>query len=114
MARQVEEKKAPGVSMLIGRHGKIAYRQMVGALRPGGPQMTDDAIFRIYSMTKPIVSVAAMMLVEEGRLLITDPVSKYIPAFANVKVGIANGDKLDLAPLKRPITIQDLMRHTSG
>ncbi len=114
MARQVEEKKAPGVSMLIARHGKIAYRQSVGALRPGGPAMTDDAIFRIYSMTKPIVSVAAMMLVEEGRLLITDPVSKYIPAFANTKVGVVNGDKLDLAPLKRPITVQDLMRHTSG
>jgi CubicO group peptidase (beta-lactamase class C family) len=114
MGRQVEEKKAPGVSMLIARHGKIAYRQSVGALRPGGPAMTDDAIFRIYSMTKPIVSVAAMMLVEEGRLLITDPVSKYIPAFANAKVGIVNGDRLGLAPLKRPITVQDLMRHTSG
>jgi CubicO group peptidase (beta-lactamase class C family) len=114
MARQVEEKKAPGVSMLIARHGRIAYRQSVGALRPGGPAMTDDAIFRIYSMTKPIVSVAAMMLVEEGRLLITDPVSKYIPAFAATKVGVPNGDKLDLAPLNRPITVQDLMRHTSG
>ena len=114
MAHQVEEKKAPGVSMLIARQGKIAYRQSIGALRPGGPAMTDDAIFRIYSMTKPIVSVAAMMLVEEGRLLITDPVSKFIPAFANTKVGIVNGDKLDLAPLKRPITVQDLMRHTSG
>jgi CubicO group peptidase (beta-lactamase class C family) len=114
MARQVEEKRAPGVSMLIARHGKVAYRDFVGALRPGGPAMTNDAIFRIYSMTKPIVSVAAMMLVEEGRLLITDPVSKYIPAFANVKVAIVNGDKLDLAPLKRPITVQDLMRHTSG
>jgi CubicO group peptidase (beta-lactamase class C family) len=114
MGRQVEEKKAPGASMLIARHGKIAYRQSVGALRPGGPPMSDDAIFRIYSMTKPIVSVAAMMLVEEGRLLITDPVSKFIPAFANTKVGIVNGDKLDLAPLRRPITVQDLMRHTSG
>ncbi len=114
MARQVEEKKAPGVSMLIARHGKIAYRQAVGALTPGGPPMSDDAIFRIYSMTKPIVSVATMMLVEEGRLLITDPVSKFIPAFANTKVGVVNGDKLDLAPLKRPITVQDLMRHTSG
>src|ERR1700722_19113049 len=89
MARQVDEKKAPGVSMLIARHGKITYRQSVGALTPGGPPMSDDAIFRIYSMTKPIVSVAAMMLVEEGRLLITDPVSKYIPAFANTKVGVA-------------------------
>jgi CubicO group peptidase (beta-lactamase class C family) len=114
MARQVEEKKAPGVSMLIARHCKMTYRQSVGALRPGGPPMSDDAIFRIYSMTKPIVSVATMMLVEEGRLLITDPVSKYIPAFANTKVGVVNGDKLDLAPLKRPITVQDLMRHSSG
>jgi CubicO group peptidase (beta-lactamase class C family) len=114
MARQVEEKKAPGVSMLIARHGKIAYRESVGALRPGGPPMTDDAIFRIYSMTKPIVSVAAMMLVEEGRLAITDPVSKYLPAFANLNVGVEKGGRLDLSPLKRPITIQDLMRHTSG
>jgi CubicO group peptidase (beta-lactamase class C family) len=114
MAREVEEKKAPGVSMLIARHGKVAYRQSVGALGPGGPPMSDDAIFRIYSMTKPIVSVAAMMLVEEGRLVITDPVAKYIPAFAHTKVGVVNGDKLDLAPLKRPITVQDLMRHTSG
>ncbi len=114
MTRQVEEKKAPGVSMLIARHGKIAYRESIGALRPGGPPMSDDAIFRIYSMTKPIVSVAAMMLVEEGRLAITDPVSNTIPAFANLKVGVENGGRLDLAPLKRPITIQDLMRHTSG
>jgi CubicO group peptidase (beta-lactamase class C family) len=114
MARQVEEKKAPGVSMVIARHGKIAYRATVGALRPGGPPMSDDAIFRIYSMTKPIVSVAAMMLVEEGRLAITDPVSNMIPAFANLKVGVENGGRLDLKPLKRPITIQDLMRHTSG
>lgn len=114
MARQVEENKAPGVSMLIARHGKIAYRESVGALRPGGQPMSDDAIFRIYSMTKPIVSVAAMMLVEEGRLAIADPVSNYIPAFANLKVGVENGGRLDLTPLKRPITIQDLMRHTSG
>jgi CubicO group peptidase (beta-lactamase class C family) len=114
MARQVEEKKAPGVSMLIARHGKIAYRQSVGELRPGGPALRDDAIFRIYSMTKPIVSVAAMMLVEEGRLSINAPVAAFIPAFANAKVGVVNGEKLDLAPLKRPITVQDLMRHTSG
>jgi CubicO group peptidase (beta-lactamase class C family) len=114
MAGEIQEKKAPGVSMLIARNGKIAYRESVGALRPGGPPMSEDAIFRIYSMTKPIVSVAAMMLVEEGRLVITDPVSKYIASFAEVKVGVVNGDKLNLAPLRRPITIQDLMRHTSG
>jgi CubicO group peptidase (beta-lactamase class C family) len=114
MARKIEEKKAPGASMLIARHGKIAYRHSVGALRPGGPPMTDDAIFRIYSMTKPIVSVAAMMLVEEGRLFLADPLSKYVPSFAEMKVGVEKGDSLDLVPLKQPITIQDLLRHTSG
>jgi CubicO group peptidase (beta-lactamase class C family) len=114
MARQVEEKKAPGVSMLIARHGKIAYRQSVGALRPGGPPMSNHAIFRIYSMTKPIVSVAAMMLVEEGRLFLADPLSKYVPSFAETKVGVEKGDSLDLLPVKMPITIQDLLRHTSG
>src|SRR5450755_1145956 len=114
MEREIAAGRAPGVSMLIARRGKVGFAETSGALRPGGPAMPLDAIFRIYSMTKPIVSVAAMMLVEEGRLLITDPVSKYIPAFANTKVGVVNGDKLDLAPLKRPITVQDLMRHTSG
>ena len=114
MARQIEDRKAPGVSMLIARHGKVAYRQRLGLLRPDGPALGEDAIFRIYSMTKPVVSVAAMTLVEEGRLSIIDPVSAYIPAFENVKVGVENGGQLDLEPLKRPITIQDLMRHTSG
>jgi CubicO group peptidase (beta-lactamase class C family) len=76
--------------------------------------MPADAIFRIYSMTKPIVSVAAMTLVEEGRLFLPDPLAKYIPAFAETKVGVENGDGLDLVPLKRPITIHDLLRHTSG
>ncbi len=114
MERQVEEKKAPGLSLLIARHGKFAYRQCLGSLRPDGPPMSEDSIFRIYSMTKPIVSVAAMMLLEEGRLSIIDPVSAYIPAFADVKVGVPNGENLGLAPLRRPITIQDLMRHTSG
>jgi CubicO group peptidase (beta-lactamase class C family) len=114
MEREIEAGRAPGASMLIARHGKVAFSQSVGALRPGGPPMPADAIFRIYSMTKPIVTVAAMTLVEEGRLLISDPLAKYIPAFAQTKVGVENGDRLDLVPLKRPITIQDLMRHTSG
>ncbi len=114
MEREIAAGRAPGVSMLIARQGRIGFMQILGALRPGGPAMPADAIFRIYSMTKPIVSVAAMMLVEEGRLLITDPVSKYIPAFAEMKVGVDNVEKLDLVPAKRPITIQDLMRHTSG
>ncbi len=114
MFREVEAGRAPGASMLVARHGKVAFSQSLGALRPGGPPMSADAIFRIYSMTKPIVSVAAMTLVEDGRLLISDPLAKYIPAFAKTMVGVENGDKLDLVPVKRPITIQDLLRHTSG
>src|SRR4029079_4095250 len=81
--------------------------------------MTPDAIFRIYSMSKPITSVAAMMLVEDGKLALQDPVAKYIPALAGVKVGVEKTDengKLVLVPetLARPITIQDLLRRTSG
>jgi CubicO group peptidase (beta-lactamase class C family) len=81
--------------------------------------MTADTIFRLYSMSKPITSVAAMMLVEEGKLSLDDPVSKYIPAFADVKVGVEKRDEhekpsLVLEPVNRPITIEDLLRHTSG
>jgi CubicO group peptidase (beta-lactamase class C family) len=76
--------------------------------------MAHDTIFRIYSMTKPIVSIAAMALVEDGHFLLNDPVAKFIPEFANQKVGVENNGKLDLVPLKRPTTIQDLLRHTSG
>jgi CubicO group peptidase (beta-lactamase class C family) len=114
MEREIAARRAPGLSMLIARDGKVGFATTLGALGPDGPAMPLDAIFRIYSMTKPIVSLAAMMLVEEGRMLITDPLSEYIPAFADSKVGVENGEKLDLVPLKRPITIQDLMRHTSG
>jgi CubicO group peptidase (beta-lactamase class C family) len=112
--REVDVRHVPGVSMLIARGGKLGYRRDIGALRPDGPPMPSDAIFRIYSMTKPIVSVALMMLVEEGRLFIADPIAKFIPEFANPQVGVEKDGKLDLVPAKRPITIQDLLRHTSG
>jgi CubicO group peptidase (beta-lactamase class C family) len=114
MAREIEEGKAPGLAMLIARNGKIAFRQTIGALKPGGPPMRDDAIFRIYSMTKPIVSVATMTLVEEGRLLLAEPVAKYLPAFASMTVGVERNGKFERVPAARPITILDLMRHTSG
>jgi CubicO group peptidase (beta-lactamase class C family) len=114
MRREVEAKHVPGVAMLISRRGKVAYRENVGELRPGGPAMRGDGIFRIYSMTKPIVSAALMMLVEEGRLFLSDPVAKFIPEFADPLVGVEKGGKLELVPAKRQITIHDLLRHTSG
>lgn len=76
--------------------------------------MQTDALFRIYSMTKPIVSVAVMMLWEEGRLLLSDPISKYIPAFAETKAGVIRAEAVSTVPISRPITVQDLLRHTSG
>ena len=117
---EVDTNKIPGAVMLIRRKGETAYFKSFGVRDPGTKApMTPDTIFRIYSMSKPITTVAAMMLVEEGKLQLDDPLSKYIPAFANVKVGVeVKGEDgnmhLDLAPAKRPITIQDLMRHTSG
>ena len=114
MQRQVDARHVPGVSMLIARGGKVGYRRDLGALRADGPPLPGDTIFRIYSMTKPIVSVALMMLVDEGRLFIADPIAKFIPEFANPKVGVERDGKLELVAAKRPITIQDLLRHTSG
>ena len=105
----------PGAVALVARHGKVAYHQSFGRLDPARQTPMDpDAIFRIYSMTKPIVSVAVMILWEEGRLLLSDPVSKYIPAFADTRVGVISGDAYGLTGAKNPVTIQDLLRHTSG
>lgn len=105
----------PGAVGLVARHGKVAWYKAFGRRDPAGDQpMAADAIFRIYSMTKPIVSAAAMMLWEEGRILLSDPVSKYIPAFADTKVARQPDTGIDLVPAVRPITIQDLLRHTSG
>jgi CubicO group peptidase (beta-lactamase class C family) len=120
LENEVAENKIPGAIMLVERNGTTAYFNSFGVRDPSTKEpMTPNTIFRIYSMSKPITTVAAMMLVEEGKLQLSDPLSKYIPAFANVRVGVEkNGEDgrtvLDTVPAKRPITIQDLMRHTSG
>jgi CubicO group peptidase (beta-lactamase class C family) len=112
--------KIPGAILLIQQHGTPVYFENFGVRDIATEfSMSTDTIFRLYSMSKPITSVAAMMLVEEGRLRLDAAVSDYIPAFADMKVGverrIENG-KVALVeePLRRPITIEDLMRHTSG
>jgi CubicO group peptidase (beta-lactamase class C family) len=120
LKHEIADNKIPGAMMLIQRKGKLAYFEAFGVRDPATKApMTANTIFRIYSMSKPITSVAAMMLVEEGKLSLEEPLSKYIPAFANVKVGVEKkGDDgkmtLDLVAPRRPIFIQDLMRHTSG
>ena len=114
MQREVETHHVPGISMLIARGGKVGYRRDFGALKPGGPPMPDNAIFRIFSMTKPIVSVALMMLLEEGGLFASDSIAKFVPEFAATKVGVNKNGSLELVPVEQAITIQDLLRHTSG
>jgi CubicO group peptidase (beta-lactamase class C family) len=117
---EIAGNKIPGATMLIQRNGKTVYFSSFGVRDPATrAPMTPNSIFRIYSMSKPITTVAAMMLVEEGKLQLDDPLSKYIPAFADVKVGVEKKGEdgvtgLELVPAKHPITIQDLMRHTSG
>jgi len=116
----IDKGTIPGVVLMISRQGKIAYFEAMGTLDPEKKTpMTKDAIFRIYSMTKPITSVAAMMLVEEGRLFLGDPVAKFIPAFKDVKVGVEKKDAegkvtLELVAPGRPMSVQDLLRHSSG
>ncbi len=117
---EIQAKKIPGAVAVIARKGRIAYFEAFGARdSASGAPMTKEAIFRIYSMTKPLTSVAAMMLAEEGRIVLTDPVSKYLPAFATMQVSIPKGEgtaplTYDTVPARREMTIQDLLRHTSG
>jgi CubicO group peptidase (beta-lactamase class C family) len=117
---EVATGKIPGAILLIQQHGKAAYSENFGVRDIATElSMSADTIFRLYSMSKPITSVAAMMLVEDGKLALNDPVSKYIPPFADLKVGVVGKDEsgkpaLKLEPLARPITIEDLLRHTSG
>lgn len=112
--------KIPGAVLLIQQHGKPVYHEFFGVRDVATKEpMTDDTIFRLFSMTKPITSVVAMQLIDEGKMSLDDPVSKYISSFANVKLGVEKkGDDgkptLDLVAPKRPPTIRDLMTQTSG
>ena len=116
----VKNNELPGAVVLIARNGRIVMHEAFGFRdKDAKAEMKLDTIFRIASMTKPIVTVAAMMLAEEGKLTLADPVSKFIPEFAETKVAVekknADGtNEVVLEPQFRPMTVQDLMRHTSG
>ncbi len=118
--KHVDSGLVPGAVMLVARRGKIAWQATLGKRDlAAGDAMKPDSIFRIYSMTKPIVSVAVMQMVEEGKLQISDPVAKFLPEIGKMKVGTevqgADGRPvLRLGDPERAMTVQDLLRHTSG
>jgi CubicO group peptidase (beta-lactamase class C family) len=117
---EVERKRIPGAVIAVARRGQLAYFEAVGFLDPDArTPMPRDAIFSIASMTKPMVSVGVMILHDEGKLFLSDPVSKYLPALANMKVATVNTDsagqrRLETESAERQPTILDLLRHTSG
>ena len=112
----VDEGRLPGAVALVARRGRIAYLEAVGYrdIESEAP-MTPDAIFRIASQTKALASTGVMLLQEDGKLLITDPVGKHLPEFLETTVAERNDEGgYDVVPSKRPITIRDLLTHTAG
>jgi CubicO group peptidase (beta-lactamase class C family) len=112
----VDDAAIPGAAMLVARRGRIAYYESFGFRdREAGAAMPPEAIFRIASMTKPIISLAAMILVEESKLSLGSPIAQFLPELKNLEVGVemADGSLTRKSP-RREITVQDLLRHTSG
>ncbi|MEO8006977.1 MAG: serine hydrolase domain-containing protein [Betaproteobacteria bacterium] len=120
LGAKVDAGESPGYVALVARHGKVAYFDAYGVQNPNTKKpMSRDAIFRIYSMTKPITSVAAMILVEEGKIKLSDPVSMYLPELANLTVAtnaasVKDPAEVQTRPAKNPIRVVDLLLHTSG
>ena len=120
MRAEIDKGTLPGAVTLIARHGKIVHFEAHGYLDAGKTKpMTQDAVFRMFSMAKPFVSVAAMMLVEQGSMKLSDSISTWIPEFKDMKVLIEKKDAAgnvtrEQVSAERPITVQDLLRHTSG
>ena len=111
LQQHVDSNRIAGAVGLVLRDGKVVYEHAVGwADKESGRRMSTDAMFRIASQTKALTSIAIMMLLEEGKIALGDPVSRFIPAYARTTV-MANGE---VVPAKRPITIRDLLTHTSG
>src|SRR5438094_1438412 len=118
LKKEVADGSFRGAVVMVARKGKLVYQDAVG-MQTASAKMTPEAIFRIYSMTKPLVSVAAMMLVEDGVIQLTDSVSKYLPGFDKLQVSVPSKDAAGnttytLVPQERQMTVQDLLRHTSG
>ena len=117
LKKEVADGSFRGAVVMVARKGKLVYQDSVGMQSADAP-MRQDSVFRIYSMTKPLVSVAAMMLVEDGRIQLTDPVGKFLAGFDKMQVSVASktaeGTAYNTVAAERPMTVQDLLRHTSG
>jgi CubicO group peptidase (beta-lactamase class C family) len=115
---EIEEGRLPGAVVAIARRGRIVYHEAFGRVKPAAEApMTKDAIFSVASMTKPLATVAALMLIEDGRLLLSDPIGKYLPQLDAMPVAVMSPDGqsiLGTIAAHRKPTIQDLMRHTAG
>jgi CubicO group peptidase (beta-lactamase class C family) len=115
---EIDHGRLPGAVVMLSRHGKVEMFESLGQQNPDdATPMALDSIFRIYSMTKPIVSVAVMMLMEQGKLLLSDPVGKYLPEYAKQQVAVESGTgdgHVSYAAVSKPATVQDLLRHTAG
>lgn len=111
----IEDRRIPGAVAVMALGGHVEVFEALGQLDPGaGTAMKPDAIFRMYSMTKPLVSLAALMLSEEGQLQMGDPVAAFLPEFAGQRVASEDGATVRLRPVERDATVQDLLRHTAG
>jgi CubicO group peptidase (beta-lactamase class C family) len=120
LRQEIADGKLPGAVVMVARKGKIIYSDAIGFQDKGeNTPMKLDSIFRIYSMTKPLASVAAMMLVEDGVIQLTDPIAKFLPAFKDMKVSVAHTGEdgkvtYTNVPAAKPIIVQDLLRHSAG
>ena len=115
MQQYVDEGRIGGAVGYVLQDGKPVYERAFGwADKEAGVTMAPNTIFRIASQTKAITSVAILSLMEEGKLTLTDPVSRYIPTFASTRVSVRNGETIEIVPAKRPINIRDLLTHTAG
>src|SRR5919109_2211234 len=117
LKKEVADGSFRGAVVMVARKGKLVYQDAAGMQSADAP-MRADTVFRIYSMTKPLVSVAAMMLVEDGTIQLTDPVGKFLPGYDKMQVSIGaktpEGTSYSMVPAERPMTVQDLLRHTAG
>ncbi|HWI84105.1 serine hydrolase domain-containing protein [Ramlibacter sp.] len=111
----IDRRRIPGAVIAVALGGHVELFETLGQLdAQAGTPMREDAIFRIYSMTKPLVSLAALMLAEEGRLQLTDPVARYLPEFGRQRVAVEEGGAVRLEPVRQLATVHDLLRHTAG